>query len=176
MVDNKGVWVLLQAVEHLRAEGFTDFVVELNGDNMRFASEKRRNELEAFLEREREKPDRRAERGVQRLVSHGAAGGTDVAGGLVHCAIGVVGDIRAGDLRGMDVPPAGDRLQCRCAGERIRHEVDGLLFQVGDARALARTMRRACTEEGLWDRLVAGIEAPPERDVMVDRFLRCISK
>lgn len=55
-------------------------------------------------------------------------------------------------------------------GERIRHEVDGLLFQVGDARALARTMRRACTEEGLWDRLVGSIEAPPERDVMVGRF------
>ena len=34
MVDNKGVWVVLQAVEHLRAEGFTDFVVELNGDNL----------------------------------------------------------------------------------------------------------------------------------------------
>jgi glycosyltransferase involved in cell wall biosynthesis len=55
-------------------------------------------------------------------------------------------------------------------GERVRHGVDGLLFQVGDARALARTMRRACTEEGLWDRLVAGIEAPPAREVMVERF------
>ncbi|MGC1294337.1 MAG: glycosyltransferase, partial [Alloacidobacterium sp.] len=54
--------------------------------------------------------------------------------------------------------------------ERIRHDVDGLLFQVADPRSLARTIRRACSEEGLWDRLVAGIEAPPEREVMVERF------
>ena len=55
-------------------------------------------------------------------------------------------------------------------GERVRHGVDGLLFPVGDARALARTMRRACTEEGLWDRLVEGIEVPPERAAMVEGF------
>jgi glycosyltransferase involved in cell wall biosynthesis len=55
--------------------------------------------------------------------------------------------------------------------ERIRHDVDGLLFHVADARSLARTMRRACSEEALWERLVAGIEQPPARRVMVDRFL-----
>ena len=54
--------------------------------------------------------------------------------------------------------------------ERIRHEVDGLLFHVGDARSLARTMRRACTEEGLWERLVEGTEVPPAREAMVDAF------
>jgi glycosyltransferase involved in cell wall biosynthesis len=55
-------------------------------------------------------------------------------------------------------------------GERVRHEVDGLLFPVGDARALARTMRRACSEEGLWERLVEGIEAPAGREAMVEGF------
>ena len=56
VVDNKGVWVVLQAVEHLRAEGFTDFVVEINGDNLRYASERRRREFTAFMQRERERP------------------------------------------------------------------------------------------------------------------------
>jgi hypothetical protein len=49
--------------------------------------------------------------------------------------------------------------------------VDGLLFQVADPRALARAMRRACTEEGLWERLVAGLPQAPAREVMVDGFI-----
>ena len=55
--------------------------------------------------------------------------------------------------------------------ERIRHNEDGLLFAVGDARSLADTIRRACSEDGLWDRLVAGIRPPASRDVMVDGYL-----
>ena len=31
-------------------------MVEINGDNLRYASEKRRREIEAFLEREGERP------------------------------------------------------------------------------------------------------------------------
>ena len=41
--------------------------------------------------------------------------------------------------------------------ERIQHDVDGLHFQMGDSRALAETIRRACTEEGIWERLVAAL-------------------
>ena len=55
--------------------------------------------------------------------------------------------------------------------ERIRHDEDGLLFAVGDPRALADTIRRACTEEGLWDRLHAGIRLAPSREEMVDGYL-----
>lgn len=54
--------------------------------------------------------------------------------------------------------------------ERIRHEVDGLHFEVADPRALARAIRRAATEEGLWDRLAAGITLPTSRDEMVARY------
>jgi glycosyltransferase involved in cell wall biosynthesis len=45
--------------------------------------------------------------------------------------------------------------------EAVRHETDGLLFRVGDPHALADVLERAAREPGLWDRLVAGIEAPP---------------
>ncbi len=55
--------------------------------------------------------------------------------------------------------------------ERIRHEADGLLFPAGDSRALAETVRRAATEEGLWERLVEGIRPPPDREVMVADFV-----
>lgn len=40
----------------LRAEGFKDFVVEINGDNLRFASEERGAEIEAFLSNKDELP------------------------------------------------------------------------------------------------------------------------
>ena len=54
--------------------------------------------------------------------------------------------------------------------ERITHERDGLLFEVADARALAATVRRAATEQGLWDRLAAGVTPPMPREDMVRRF------
>ena len=54
--------------------------------------------------------------------------------------------------------------------ERVANEIDGLHFQMGDHRALAYTIRRACTEEGLWERLAESLPAPPSRDAMVDAF------
>ena len=53
--------------------------------------------------------------------------------------------------------------------ERIRDGVDGLHFNVGDARSLAETMRRAATEDGLWEQLVDGITPPPSREEMTER-------
>ena len=49
-------------------------------------------------------------------------------------------------------------------------EAGGLLFPMGDARALAATMHRACTETGLWERLVASLPQPPTREAMVEQF------
>jgi hypothetical protein len=46
-----------------------------------------------------------------------------------------------------------------------------LLFDVADASALAQTIRRACTEKGLWERLVEGITNPDTEKMMVDNFL-----
>jgi glycosyltransferase involved in cell wall biosynthesis len=54
--------------------------------------------------------------------------------------------------------------------ERVGDEVNGLLFEMGDAAALAETIRRAASEEGLWDRLAAALPAPPSRDDMVQAF------
>lgn len=44
--------------------------------------------------------------------------------------------------------------------ESVRDGVDGLHFPVGDAVGLARVMRRAAEEPGLWDRLAANITPP----------------
>ena len=55
--------------------------------------------------------------------------------------------------------------------ERVTHEVDGLHFEMGDPASLAATIRRACTEDGLWERLHAAVPAPPSRAAMADGFL-----
>jgi len=55
--------------------------------------------------------------------------------------------------------------------ERVTHEADGLHFEMGDAAALAATIRRACSEEGLWERLHAAVPSPPSRADMADGYL-----
>jgi len=42
--------------------------------------------------------------------------------------------------------------------ERVRAGVEGIHFRAGDAASLADALRRAATEEGLWDELVGRIE------------------
>jgi hypothetical protein len=43
---------------------------------------------------------------------------------------------------------------------------------MGDARSLAVTMRRACTEKGLWQRLHNALPQAPTRAEMADGYLR----
>ena len=51
--------------------------------------------------------------------------------------------------------------------ERIKDGVNGLHFQVSDARSLAAAIRRACTEPDLWKRLSAAAPEPPSREEQV---------
>lgn len=44
--------------------------------------------------------------------------------------------------------------------EKVAHERDGLRVRPGDPAALAGTVRRAVSEDGLWERLSAGIRPP----------------
>ncbi len=170
LVDNKGVWVLMQAVDQLRAEGFTDFVVEINGDNMRYASEKRRSELEAFQQREAEKPI-----SEQNVIFNGSYHTDQLASRMARVDWCIVPSVWW-EIFGLVISEAWMFRKPIIAsnvggpGERIRHDVDGLLFQVADPRSLARTMHRACTEEALWERLVSAVPMPPTRDSMVAAF------
>jgi glycosyltransferase involved in cell wall biosynthesis len=47
--------------------------------------------------------------------------------------------------------------------EKVRDGIDGLHFSRGDTEALARTIKRAATTPGLWQKLRA--EAPPIYDM-----------
>ena len=60
--------------------------------------------------------------------------------------------------------------------ELVADGVNGLHFRTGDVAALARTMRRAAQEDGLWDRLVGGIPAVPTIDDTVKQHMSLYSE
>jgi len=171
MVDNKGVWVILRAVQILRDEGFTDFMIEINGDNLKYASEARRQEIEAFQLNEESLPPRE-----QNVTFNGSYHVDQLSHRMARVDWCIVPSVWW-EIFGLVISEAWmfkkPIIASNVGGpaERITHQVDGLLFQVGDARSLADAIRRACTEDGLWDRLVAGITPPVGRDVMVEKFL-----
>ena len=170
MVDAKGIWLLLEAVEQLRADGFIDFVVEINGDNIRYASEPRRIEIERFMAAEAARPA-----AEQNVIFNGSYHLDRIGQRMARIDWVIVPSVWW-EIFGLVISEAwmfGRPVIGSNVGgpaERITHEGDGLLFEVADARALAATMRRAATEQGLWDRLASGITAPTPRDEMVRRF------
>src|SRR6185312_2785138 len=159
----KGVTVLLRAVTLLREAGLTRFHVDINGGGIQHASTPVRREIEAFQEAERELP------AAQRIVTFNGAYHLDqIQSRMARVDWTIVPSVWW-EIFGLVISEAwmfGKPVICSNVGgpaERIRHEVDGLHFQMGDARALARTIRRACTEDGLWERLHAAVPEPPSR-------------
>ena len=171
MVDNKGIWVILRAVEQLRSEGFDDFTIEINGDNLRYASQARRTEIEEFRAAEAKLPF-----AEQKVVFNGSYHVDELAPRMARIDWCIVPSTWW-EIFGLVISESWMFKRPVIASdvggprERVRHNEDGLLFAVADAKALADTIRRACTEEGLWERLVAGIRPPAGRDVMVDGYL-----
>jgi glycosyltransferase involved in cell wall biosynthesis len=171
LVDNKGVWVLLRAVQLLRSEGFIDFVVEINGDNLQYASDARRLEIERFIEKENELPVE------ERIVVYNGSYSVDQLPQRMARVDWCIVPSVWWEIFGLVISEAWMFKRPVIAsnvggpGERITHDKDGLLFEVADAASLAQTIHRACTEEGLWQRLVGGITPPATEAVMVDGFL-----
>lgn len=170
--DTKGLHIVLRAVDILRADDFTDFHLEINGDNLRFATEPVRQEIEAFLaaEQERTPSDRlvtlNGSYHVNQLQQRMARVDWCIVPSLWWEAFGLV--ISEAWMFGKPVI-------CSNVGamaERVQDEVGGLLFEMGDPVALAAVMRRACTEEGLWQRLHDSLPEPPSRAAMAAGYLR----
>jgi glycosyltransferase involved in cell wall biosynthesis len=165
LLDIKGIRVLMQAITLLREQGFTDFAVELNGDNLRYASKPTQSELAAFLEREESR--------APRIVYNNGSYQVDQLGvRMSRIDWSVVPSVWR-EAFGLVVSEAwmfGRPVICSDVGalaERVTDEVDGLHFRMGDAADLARTMRRACTEQGLWERLSGALPDPPSRAEMI---------
>ncbi len=171
LVDTKGVQLILEAVSLLRAEGFEDFIVEINGDNLHFATPSCRAGIEAFLAGEAARP-----LAARNVVYNGAYHPEQLAARMARVDWCLAPSLwwEAFCLVISEAWTFGRPVIASNIGapaERVSDGVDGLLFALGDARALAETMRRAATEEGLWERLAAGISAPPTAAAMTAGFL-----
>jgi glycosyltransferase involved in cell wall biosynthesis len=172
LVDAKGVQVLLRAVQILRGEGFDGFTVEINGDNRQFATPEIRADIETFLADEAKLPiaDRR-------VVYNGSYQLDQVHARMARIDWCVVPSVWW-EIFGLVISEAwmfGKPVICSNAGgmaERVADGVDGLHFEMGDPQALAAVMRRASTEEGLWQRLHDGLPAPPSRAAMADGYIQ----
>ena len=169
--DVKGVHILLRAVELLRAERFTDFRVELNGANLRFATAAVRDEIDSFLAKEAQMPV-----GRRIVFDNGAYELSQVHSRMARIDWSVVPSIWW-EIFGLVISEAwmfGKPILCSNVGgmaERVKHDVDGLHFEMGSPRALADAIKRACTEEGLWQRLHENLPAAPTRADMADGYL-----
>jgi glycosyltransferase involved in cell wall biosynthesis len=169
--DDKGVWLLLRAVTLLRNAGFTDFHLDINGGGIQHASPAVRHEIEAFQSAEEQLPL------AERLVSFNGAYSLDqIQSRMVRVDWTIVPSVWW-EIFGLVISEAwmfGRPVICSNVGgmaERISHEVDGLHFEMGDAASLAATIRRACTEERLWEKLRASVPEPPTRAAMADGYL-----
>lgn len=171
MVDIKGVQIILRAVAILREQGFTNFNVELNGDNIRYATPALKKEIEDFLAEENERPF--AERIVQ---SNGSYQVDQLASRMARVDWSIVPSLWE-EVFGLVVSEAwAFRRPVICSdvgalAERVTDDVDGIHFTRGDPYALAAVIRRASTDIGLWERLSAALPEPPSRAAMVAGFL-----
>lgn len=172
-VDAKGLDVILDAVEILRADGFDRFTVELNGSNLRYASPALRERFTRFVAAEGARPV------SERIVfDKGAYDGADLGRRMQRVDWVVVPSVWW-EIFCLVISEAwafGRPVVCSDVGgphERVRDGVDGLFFTMGDARDLALLIRRCCETAGLWDRLAAGIVEPATTAAMTRGFLAC---
>lgn len=168
LIDNKGLGVVFDAIEAYAEIYDEPITLDISGANLRYASEKFRDRFDSFLA------------GAQRLEPKikvrylGSYSMADLATRMSRTDWVIVPSIwweifalvvSEGYMFGK--PPIVSNIGG--IGERVRHDHDGLLFDVGDPLSLARTLHRCVTEEGLHARLSAASPGvPPVADVVRD--------
>ncbi|WP_404295183.1 glycosyltransferase family 4 protein (plasmid) [Microvirga sp. RSM25] len=171
LVDNKGVHILLRAVQILRSEGYMDFVVEINGDNLQYASPAVRDEINNFLASEQTLPP------DEQIVFNNGGYHVDELPNRMGRVDWCIVPSTWWEIFGLVISEAWmfkRPVICSNVGgpaERIMDGEFGLHFRMGDPRSLSQAIKRACTEDGLWEQLSSRIPSPPSRSEMVAGFL-----
>lgn len=170
-VDNKGLLVLFDAIKQLRKDGFDDFAVDVHGDNLKFATDEFKTKFDAFWEQENAAGELSAQ-----VRLHGSYEMADLPR-LMDMADWVVVPSTWWEIFGMVVSEGflfGKPVICSSIGgigERVRDGVDGLHFAVGSSTALAGVMKRALTEDGLWQRLHDNVAPPPSAESIAKQHI-----
>jgi glycosyltransferase involved in cell wall biosynthesis len=171
MVDMKGIQIILRAVAILREQGFTNFKVELNGDNLRYGTPALTKEIEDFFAEENERPF------AQRIVHNNGPYPIDqLASRMARVDWCIVPSLWEEGFPVVLLEAAAFRRpvigsDIGAMAEHVTDDVDGIHFTRGDPDALAAAMLRASTETGLWERLSGAIPEPPSLAAMVAGFL-----
>jgi len=171
MVDIKGIQIILRAVAILREQGFTNFKVELNGDNLRHGTPALAQEIEEFFAQENELPF------AQRIVHNNGSYSVDqLASRMARVDWSIVPSLWEEAFCLVVSESWAFRRPVICSdvggpAERVTDDVDGIHFTRGDPDALAAVMLRASTETGLWERLSGAIPEAPSLAAMVAGFL-----
>ena len=160
----KGVLPLLQAAKLLAASGEEDFSLRIHG-GAPFQSERFTTALDAALA------------GASSHVSHSGPYSRDEVPALRAEVDWVVMPSIWWENAPLVIQEAFQHrrplIVSNIGGmaEMVRDEIDGLHVRPGDPAALARTMRRAMDEAGLWQRLVHGIAEQPSLAACAGRHL-----
>jgi glycosyltransferase involved in cell wall biosynthesis len=171
ILDHKGVHILLRAVSLLRAQNFTDFTVQINGGNIKWASAPVREEIETFMESESLLPP------DQKIVTFNGPYHTENLAARMAQIDWVVVPSTWWEIFGLVISEAwmfGKPVIAPNHGgpaERITHNQTGLIFEHSDPTALSEILHRAATEKNLWQKLRANLPEPPGRAEMVAGFL-----
>jgi glycosyltransferase involved in cell wall biosynthesis len=171
LVNIKGIHILLEAVELLRNGGLSDFSVEINGDNLHFASPEMQTRIKDFLEREAKRPP------SERNVSFNGPYDPASLGERMHRVDWVVVPSTWREVFCLVVSEAWNYGRPVIASnigslaERVTDGLDGMLFSAGNAYDLAEKMQMAIERPETWDRLHKGISPPISQNDMADKFL-----
>lgn len=150
----KGVLPLLQAAQLLRASGETEFSLRIHG-GAPFQSEAFTTAFDAALA------------GAEGVVTHCGPYSRDEVPGLMAEVDWVVMPSIWWENAPLVIQEAFQHRRPPIVSaiggmaEMVRDEIDGLHVRPGDPVALARTLRRAMGEAGLWQRLVHGVAEQP---------------
>jgi len=166
LVDNKGLGVVFDALELYSKTHVEPLVLEINGANLHYASEAFKERFEGFLAEAK---------GLEPLIKvafHGSYAMSDLPARMSRVDWVLVPSIWweifalvLSEAYMFNRPPIASNIGG--IGERVRHNIDGLLFDVGDATSLMQTMHRCVTEDGLHARLAAASPGvAPLRDVV----------
>lgn len=166
LIDNKGLGVVFDAVEHYAKTHAEPITLDINGANLRYASEGFRKRFEDFLAAA---SDLAPTVKVEYLGAYSMADlptrMSRIDWVLVPSVWWEIFALVVSEAWMFGKPPIVSNIGG--IGERVRHDRDGLLFDVGDAMSLARTMHRCVTEPGLHARLSAASPGvPPVEEVV----------
>lgn len=165
----KGVLVALQAAGHLRAVGEDDFTMAVNG-GAPFQSDAFRAAFDAGVREN-----------APNVVHNGPYSQGDIARLMTEVDWVIVPSIWWENAPLVVQEAAQHRRPVICSdiggmAESVQDNINGLHFRVANARDLARVMRRAMTEDGLWERLAAASPRVPTLRDCARQHLRVYSR